>query len=288
MKEREIIKYMTSDIQAKMPDIEQVRANCLNQIANTAKKRPAYNPKRRIIITATIMILFVISFSVYSVYMGPADSRFTKFGNVADSLIFEGFEVYQTDSITPLEGPFVNDNTRSATMECSYDIKDREVRKYLQEVGAYYQSGKMEWVTFKTFGEALQHLDFIPSELNYLPENAVLEKVVLHGAAQDYYDKYNCHIYYMTYLDGKPAMNFNLSASYVGKNATIKVATTDDIEKVILNGGIEALLMTETRYNYTDIPMILHRIMWIKDNILYEVGGTFERDEIIKMAESVG
>jgi hypothetical protein len=36
-----------------------------------------------------------------------------------------------------------------------------------------------------------------------------------------------------------------------------------------------------------DIPMALHRIMWIKDDIAYEVGGSFERDEMIKMAESV-
>ena len=39
MKEREIIKYMTSGIQAKMPDIEQVRANCLNQESNKNKIR---------------------------------------------------------------------------------------------------------------------------------------------------------------------------------------------------------------------------------------------------------
>ena len=41
MKEREIIRYMTGDIQAQMPDTEQVRANCLSRGAgaNPAKGR---------------------------------------------------------------------------------------------------------------------------------------------------------------------------------------------------------------------------------------------------------
>jgi hypothetical protein len=62
--------------------------------------------------------------------------------------------------------------------------------------------------------------------------------------------------------------------------------TTNDIEKVTLNNGIEALLMTDI-YMPFNIPMITHTIMWIKDGIGYRVCGSFGRDEIIKMAESV-
>ena len=140
---------------------------------------------------------------------------------------------------------------------------------------------------FNTLGEAIQHLGFTPSELEYIPEGGVFDKVVLNGAAQDYYDKYTCHIYYKTYQDnGSLHKTFALTAEYVGKNATIKVDTTSDIEKITLNNGIEALLLTRNYMPY-DVPMVHYEIMWIQNNIAYRIGGDFDRDDMIKMAESV-
>lgn len=71
MKKHEIIKYMniTSDIHAKMPDIEQVRANCLNQTTDEIstgilsaikiKQKPLWI-KRVTIITAVIMMTMIM------------------------------------------------------------------------------------------------------------------------------------------------------------------------------------------------------------------------------------
>ncbi|MCL1794439.1 MAG: DUF4367 domain-containing protein [Oscillospiraceae bacterium] len=271
MKRNEFFKQISG---GRMPDIEQVRANCLNQetsgisagnAINTRIKRQSWK-KAIIIIAATGLLIFTVS----------------AMEGIINNLTFKGFDANQVYTLSPphLEG-------RELTAVWSFEIKDRAVSKYQQEVGAYYGSGKMEWVNFRTLGEAEQYLGFTPSELNYLPENGVFDKVVLNGAASDYYDKYTCHIYYKTYQDnGSPAETFALTAQYVGKNATIKVDTTNGIEKITLNNGIEALLLTEIYMPY-DIPMALHRIMWIKDDIAYEVGGSFERDEMIKMAESV-
>jgi hypothetical protein len=195
-------------------------------------------------------------------------------------LTFKGFGANQVYTLGPSD---LQD--RELNSVWSFDIKDRTVQKYQQEVGAYYASGKMEWVTFSTLTEAKQHLGFTPSELNYIPESGVFDKVILNGAAQDYYDKYACHIYYKTYQDdGSRKETFALTAQYVGTNATIKINTTGDIERITLNNGFEALLMTEVT---TANNVVLHRIMWIKDDIAYEVGGSFARDEMIKMAESV-
>jgi len=271
MKRNEFFKNISSD---RMPDIEQVRANCLNQATISMSAENAGNIKikrqswKKAIIIIAATVLFIISVSAIE--------------GIIKNLTFNGFEANQ---VYTLGTPHLADRELIAVW--SFEIKDRNIRKYQQEVGPYYSSGKMEWVNFKTLYEALQHLDFTPSELNYLPEGGVFDKVVLNGAANDYYDKYTCHIYYKTYLDdGSPVITFALTAQYVGKNATIKVNTTNNIEKITLNNGIEALLLTEIYMPY-DIPMVLHRIMWIKDDIAYEVGGGFERAEMIKMAESV-
>lgn len=271
MKVNEAIKYIAD---TAMPNIEQVRAKCLNQTTDisarieTNIKMNQKQSQKKLVVIIAVIALFICSVSAME--------------RIIENLTFKGFEVNKYDTLNPSDLEY-----RIPIAAYSFDIKDRGVKKYQQEVGAYYGSGQMEWVTFKTLGEAVQHLGFIPSELNYLPENCVFDKVVLHGAAQDYYDKYTCHIYYKTYQDdGSPVMNFSLTAQYVGKNATIKMNTTEDIEKITLNNGIEALLTTEIKMPY-DKPFIRYGIMWIKDGIAYDIGGSFERDEIIKMAESV-
>jgi hypothetical protein len=273
MKVNEAMKYIAD---TAMPDIEQVRAKCLNQTASvSAKKETNIKTNQRQSQKKVVILIAVIALLICSVTVIAMEG-------IIESLKFKGFEVNKYETLSPSD--FENKIPVNAY---SLEIKDREVKKYQQEVGAYYGSGKMEWVNFKTLGEAAKHLGFTPSELNYLPENCVLDKVVLHGAANDYYDKNTCHIYYKTYQDdGSPDMNFSLTAQYVGKNATIKMNTTEDIEKVILNNGIEALLMSKTYMPY-DRHFVIYAIMWIKDDIVYDIGGGFERDEIIKMAESV-
>jgi len=271
MKVNEAIKYIAD---TAMPDIEKIREKCLNQAAAvSAKKETNIKINQRQSRKKAVILIAVIALLICSVSAMEA---------IIESLKFKGFEVNKYETLSPSD--FENKIPVNAY---SFDIKDREVKKYQQEVGAYYGSGKMEWVTFNTLGEAVKHLGFTPSELNYLPENCVFDKVVLHGAAHDYYDKYTCHIYYKTYQnDGSPLMNFSLTAQYIGENATIKMNTTEDIEKVILNNGIEALLMTKIYMPYNK-PFVIHGIMWIKDGIVYDIGGSFERDEIIKMAESI-
>ena len=65
IKGNEIINHVTSDISAKMPDIEQVRANCLNQKAdeiskkNNIKKRHSVFTPARILATAAALIFMV-------------------------------------------------------------------------------------------------------------------------------------------------------------------------------------------------------------------------------------
>ena len=60
MKEREIIKYMTGDIQDKMPDIEKVRENCLNQKTNKISNKT--NKLRFILVKPAAIIALMICF----------------------------------------------------------------------------------------------------------------------------------------------------------------------------------------------------------------------------------
>jgi len=273
MKRNEFFKNISGD---RMPDIEQVRANCLNQAAdkiltenaNFIKTNQRYSRSRK----KAVLIIAAIALLIISV---------SAIEGVIKNLTFSGFEANQ---VYTLGLPHFQDSEITAAYSC--EIKDRQVLKYRQEVGPYYASGQMEWVYFDSLEEAEQYLGFTPSELNYIPENGVLDKVVLHGNPQsNYYDIYNCIIYYKTYqADGSPDAKFSLSAAYVGKNATIKVNTTNDIEKIILSDGTEALLIS---HEITEL-LTVYWISWIKDGIAYETGGGgFDRNDVIKMAESV-
>ena len=68
MKEREIIRHMTGDIQAQMPDIEQVRQNCLNQEANIISTEYIKHKKRPIgrVVLIAIMIFTLTSATAFA------------------------------------------------------------------------------------------------------------------------------------------------------------------------------------------------------------------------------
>ena len=63
MNGKEIIKNIIS---GEMPDIEQVRANCLNQTVSEQKKRPAFKPAK-ILITAAAMMFIIGLFNIQAV-----------------------------------------------------------------------------------------------------------------------------------------------------------------------------------------------------------------------------
>jgi hypothetical protein len=268
MKVEEALKYIAD---TKMPDIEQVRAKCLNQaVGVSAKIEPGIKarqrqPQKKLALIIAAIALFTFSVSAI---------------NVIQNLTFKGFEASQ---VYTLGSSHIENRELTATVSC--DIKDRQVLKYRQEIGKYYASGQMDWVYFDTLEEAVQHLEYNPSGLNYIPENGVFDKVVLHGNPQsDFYDTHSCIIYYKSYqADGSPLSKIALSAVYVGKNATIKVDTTYNIEEITLSDGTKALLMSDEK---TEL-LTVYWINWIKDGIAYETGGGFSRADIIKMAESV-
>ena len=270
MKVDEAIKYIAN---TKMPDIEQIRANCINQSTSvlSAENSDYIKTKNKHLRKKAVIIIAVLALFICSV---------SAIEGIIEKLTFKGFEVSQVNTLGPSQ---IENGELTATFSC--DIKDRQVQKYRQEVGKYYASGQMEWVYFNTLEEAVQHLDFNPSGLNYIPENGVIDKVVLNGNPQnDYYDKYSCIIYYKSYqADGSPLSKIALSAVYVGKNATIKVNTTYNIEEITLSDGTKALLMSDKK---TEL-LTVYWIDWIKDDIAYETGGGFSRDDVIKMAESV-
>jgi len=270
MKGKEFINQIH---RAKMPDIEQVRANCHAQNAETPTKTRYVKPKRKILIAATaaLMVTLMFSFNVFSIT------------EIMQNLVFRGFNITRSDEIIL---PPVGDGEGYTTAHWTIENKDRSVMRYGQTWWKYMSAA--EWVNVHSLAEAEQHLYFTPLELTYLPDNSERKELLLIQYPQGNFDIHNFIIYYMVYQDdGSPGIRFNLSAEYVGKNATVVMNTTDDFEKIILNNGIEALLMTDISMPY-DIPIIIHTIMWIQDGVAYRIGGSFEIDEIIKMAESVG
>jgi len=271
MKGNEIIKDI---IREEMPDIEKVRQICLSQKNNI--KRPH---KKAIIIIAVTALLFALSANIFleriiEPYVQP-------YGEIIENLKFKGFDVNKVNEIILSQAGSGDGYT---SVFWWVDNKSGEVINYGK---TWWQYGSIaEWADVKTLGEAEKHLVFTPAELNYLPEGCIREKILLRQYPQGNYDIHNLLINYTIYRDdGNPDRTFNLFAQYVGEKATVKMNTTNDIEKVILNNNIEALLLTEIAMPY-DVVMTYHRIMWIKDGVLYETSGD-ERDEIIKMAESV-
>ncbi|MCL2815419.1 MAG: DUF4367 domain-containing protein [Oscillospiraceae bacterium] len=255
MKNIDIIKYITS---AKMPNIEQVREKCLNQPKVEAKNM---NRKKFIITTPVIiLILIMLTAAAWSV------------GIILKSIIFDGFEANKVDTVIH--------NGKNVGAIWEYEITDPKV---IIEP----KIGNVTDVYFDTIKKAAEHLDFTPKTLGYLPEGYSFEYVRLLKY-NNKYDKNSCEIWYRQHNKGE-LYNFDsfdvLSAKYVGENAIIKIATTSvDIEKIILNDGTEALLETIVTFSNGNS---LYQLYWIKNGVGYMLGNNFEKDELIKMAESI-
>ena len=280
MKIHEAIKCIAD---TQMPDIEQVRANCLNQASektsaastNTVKTNKKQSHKKAIMIIAVTALLFTLS--GLAIIERLIEPYVQPYGAVIENLTFKGFNVNKVDEITL---PSIGSHDGYSATHWWVDNESREILNYAR---TWWQHGSSaEWVNVKTLEEAGRHLVFTPAELNYFPEGCVRDEVLLRQYPQGNYDIHNFLIPYTIYGDnGNPDSTFNLFARYISTNATVKMNTIHDIEKIILNNGIEALLLTE------DVLMSSHQIMWIKDGVLYHLTGSFERDVIIKMAESV-
>ena len=256
MKRNEFFKQISK---YKMPDIEQVRENCINQnIAGISagnanniksKKRQSWR-KASIIVAATSLLIFSVS---------AMDG--------IRNLIFPGFNVTQVEWLSsPPPESERREGGGVTVSQWSFDIKDPEVEQNLD----WYNPA----LEIDTIEEAMQYLAFNPSEFDYLPEDYVFDNIKI-------YNKNRCNIWYKKYMgyDGF-YRDLALTAEYVGENATMEVKTIYDIEKIMLNSGIEALLMTPEHSEY-------YEIAWIKNGIGYKFLVVADRDEAIKMAESV-
>ena len=100
MKEREIIKYMTSEIQAKMPNMEQVRANCLNQETNFTQKT---GQSRLILRKPAVIVALIVCFTMLvSAAAAIYQMQYIPFkGFVAGG----EYEVYYTPEILKFDNP---------------------------------------------------------------------------------------------------------------------------------------------------------------------------------------
>jgi len=253
------IKELYDKIEAPTELQDKILSAMNNQAAQKTKAGniPA---KKFILIAAAVMLsLIMLTAATWS------------FGVIIKSIIFDGFEANKVDAVIY--------NGKNIDAICYYEITDPKVK--IEPLNGY-----IEYVYFETVEEAAEHLDFAPKTLGYLPEEYSFECVKL-WKNNDKYNKNLCEIWYR-HRNGGDLDNVDgfdvLVANYVGENATIKITTTSDIEKIILIDGIEALLETIVTFPNGNS---LYKLRWIKDGVGYILGNSFDKDELIKMAESI-
>ena len=245
--------------------LERIQNNVnMGEIAAQNKKARKIVLKPILAVTMFVISLFLVSAVVY--IPGISD--------IMQSLIFKGFEVNKFDSIGSPDYEIEREEG-VLTSSWTFDITDSKVDQN-QDL-----QFPLEGLYFDTIEEAGQYLVFVPTGLNYLPENTVFKDILLYKDGQNNYDKNRCSISYTKFKpDGAIEQYLYLDKQYVGENATMKINTILDIEKITLSNGIEALLMKEAKHE-------LYNIVWIKNGIGYNLSGYFDRNEMIKMAESV-
>lgn len=272
----EIVKYITG---GRMPDIEQVRANCLNQTA-VERKKQTKRLKPILIIATMFTLVFMLSAFIYKVV---EREHSWQVGTVLETLTFGNFEINKVDEIKFREDfEYLDSSTNVGTIR-HYKIEDREVYERTQLSGDY-----REKVSFESIEEAVEtggeHLAFTPKGLNYIPQGYVFDFLSTIKDEKGDYSTY----YFIRYKgDDTGDKWITLSETYVGEPFTLHVDTKCDIEKVTFNNGIEALLEINdaefaiyNEYQYT--------LTWIKNGVMYSLDGLdLPKDEIIKIAESV-
>jgi len=294
MKGNEIIKDI---IREEMPDREQVRINCINQIndkipaGKNNANRKILKFKNLIAVMATITMLIMLSAFVEIPFL----SRFWDFGKVSESFAINGFVVNKVDGIEPKDGvdiniylPYELTNPKIGTI-WSYDITDPKVNASMK--GQKLMGEYLPW-DIATFEEAEKILAYPLKGLNYIPDGYSFELVSIgKDSMGDSYYRNSSTIYYRK--DGEQDLYFArfwLSATYIGDNATVYINTTEDIEKIMLNGDTDAVFMvSEHSHSETEQDIIKnYTISWIKDGVLYQLSSRFfDIEEMIKMAESI-
>lgn len=284
MKGNEFFKHISDD---RMPDIEQVRLNCINQKAEERKKRTRLKFKPAIIIAAMFTAIFMLS-AFDKIIEFPSSWQI---GTILESLTFGNFEVNKVDEITFTDDVSISSNVGAVK---SYRITDPKAYARTQLLG-----DSLEHVSFGSVEEAIEtggnYLAFTPKGLNYIAENYVFDHL---STVKDAKGNYATH-YSIRYKkiegsernDGIKSDETNayylfLTETYVGEPFKLKVETKNDVEKIILNNGIEALLEKNDAGLIADNECD-YMLDWVEDGILYSLWGTFDREEMIKMAESI-
>ena len=276
MKRNEFFKHISGD---KMPDLKQVRLNCINQ---TAAKQKKPRLKTALIIATALTAVFTLS-----AFAGIIPSPLY-LGEILENLSFKGFNANKIEEFDPSRFTFTDDTSVSDMFSIwNYEITDPKAKAAQNFIWADRETPPLK-VYFKTLEEAGETLAFTPKGLSYIPDGYLFYNVSTFKDEMDNYDN-NCYINYISnerveeYVMNEAAgADIMLSATYVGENATIQIDTKMDIEKIILNGGIESLLMVREDLEYLSIH-------WIKDGVGYLLSGSphLGREELIKMAESV-
>jgi len=209
--------------------------------------------KFRYFLVAICAVTLVFMLSAFAPYMGK----------IIENLKSANFNANKFDKlISSYDGANINTSVM-------FEITDPNIKK--QQV-----SGSLNLVNGGTIDEAKQNLAFTPKELKYLPEGFYFQNtMIFKDSGNNEYYQNECNLRY-----GNDVLFFTLSEQYVGENAQIQIDTTSDIEKITLHDETEALLTIGKCNND-------YEIYWIKDGIGYSLWGFFERDDIIKMAESV-
>jgi len=225
----------------------------IEKTENKLSKKP--HKLRNILIAACIVVC--IAAVIFMIFVGNKPSRTV----ILDSITLYGNQINKVDRI----GENANTN-----MSWKFIVTDPAVQKPILE-------GKWERVVFANLEEAGEYLAFTPGELRYLPQDCFLHEVSMMKDEHNNYEKNDYRIHYKRETNSGKGRNVYLWAQYVGEDASFQMETTFDIEKIIIQKNIEALLIPE--YN---------GLWWIQDGVGYHLMGDFALDELIKMAESVG
>jgi hypothetical protein len=197
-------------------------------------------------------------------------------GEVIESLIFNGFEVNKVERIITPDGNY-------AQSAWGFNVTDSKVKN--QVIWGYLDS-----VYFETLEKAEKHLAFSPMGLNYIPDGYSFEGVRIGKDNLNKYYKNSCTMRYISNGNDEGLNSFfSMSATYVGKNATMHIDTVGDIEKITLSSDNEALLIAdfEVFLTKTNSKAYHYTIAWIKDGVGYSLSGIFDKEEMIRMAESI-
>jgi len=268
------MKYTECELENKLSQIDfskelQNKDEMLNNLLcklNGAKSKTRTRTHRLRYVLVTILIITAVFMMSSVAYHLPYAA---KFGEILESLVFNGFNVNKVSEIIYPDNDY---NIFGTTATWSYVITDPKVKKDL------WFGGEGTRGYFETFEEAEKYLAFTPKGLNYIPEGYSFEHISLSIDGWGRYMKNQCVI---RYTSDRSDEFFSIGQDYVGKDAKILLNTVLDIEKVMLNGDIKALLMSDDR-----IPTH-YNLRWIKDGIGYLIMGTWEIEELIKMAESI-